>query len=89
MNTDETFIFPTFENRLTSRLLSHGIDMSPGDYLVRQARYMRRLAGFGFDVETLAATPAILDRHPQLLLGDECGPALVQIDVECAALPGE
>ena len=75
MTTADPFILPTFENRLTSHLCSHGIDMAPGEYLLRQARYMRRLAGLGFDAETLAATPAFLDQHPELLLGDEWGPA--------------
>lgn len=70
MNADDTAILPTFENRLTAHLHAHGIDMAPGEYVVRQARCMRRLAGLGFDAETLKAAPAFLDRHPELL-GDE------------------
>lgn len=55
MNTDETFILPTFENRLTSHLHSHGIDLEPGEYLVRQARYTCRMAGLDLDDDTRAA----------------------------------
>jgi hypothetical protein len=74
MSTEETFILPTFDNRLTAYLHAHGIDMAPGEYLVRQARYMRRLARLGYGPETLEATPAFLDRQPELLLDDAFGP---------------
>ena len=75
MQTDDTTTLPTFDNRLTAYLHAHGIDLEPGEYLVRQARYMRRLARLGYGPETLEATPAFLDRQPELLLDDAFGPA--------------
>jgi hypothetical protein len=74
MRTDGTTILPTLDNRLTVYLHAHGIELEPGAYLVRQARYMRRLVRLGYGIETLEATPAFLDRQPDLLLDDEFGP---------------
>ena len=75
MKTGDTPILPTLKNRITANLHAHGIDLMPREYIVRQARYMRRLARQGFDAETLAATSTFLDQHPQLMLGAELGPA--------------
>jgi hypothetical protein len=69
---------PTLENRIAALLHAHGIDMERGEYVVRQARYMRRLARLGYGPETLEATPAFLDRQPELLLDDAFGPAVHQ-----------
>lgn len=78
---DDTCILPTHENRLTAYLCANGIDLSPGDYLVRQARCVRWLAGLNLDAETLAARLAFVDQHPQLLLAEEWGPApFVEVD---------
>jgi hypothetical protein len=100
MDIDETVTLPTFENHVAALLHAHGIDMEPGEYVVRQARYMRRLARLGYGPETLEATPAFLDRQPELLLDDAFGPAPVAgntpalpipdvPDDACGALPGE
>ena len=72
MNTDDPAILPTFENRLIAHLHANGIDMAPGEYVVRQARCMRRLAGLGCDAETLRAAQAVLDRQRELLPGEVC-----------------
>jgi hypothetical protein len=73
--TDDPVALPTFENRLSAHLHAHGVDLPPGEYVVREARLIRLLAGLGFDEETMAEILAFVAGYPQLLLGDEWGPA--------------
>ena len=70
MTIGETAALSTSDNRLIAHLHAHGIEMEPGEYVVCQARDTRRLARLGYGPEALEATPAFLDRQPELLLDD-------------------
>lgn len=79
--TDDPTVLPTFENRLAAYLHAHGVDLQPGEFVVREARLIRRLAGLGLDDQTRAAVLACAEENPVLLLGDEWGPApFTQVD---------
>lgn len=81
LQTDDPIALPTFENRLSANLHAHGVDLPPGEFVVREARLIRELAGLGLDDQTRAAVLAFVEEHPQLLLGDEWGPApFTQVD---------
>lgn len=83
ISIDDTAALPTFESRFSSYLRPHGVDLSPGEFLVREARFLRCLAGTGLDAATLAERLAFVEEHPQLLLGDEWGPTpFVAVDWE-------
>lgn len=72
--TDDPADLPTFENRLAAYLHAHGADLPPGEYVAREARLIRLLAGLGLDKEEAAEILTFVEQHPQLLLGDEWKP---------------
>ncbi|MFN8463899.1 MAG: hypothetical protein U0X20_00050 [Caldilineaceae bacterium] len=80
-STDDLTALPTFENRLSAYLHAHGADLPLGEFVVREARLIRELAGLGLDDQTRAAVLAYVEENPQLLLGDEWEPApCTQVD---------
>lgn len=72
--TDDSDVLPTFENRFSAYLHAHGVDLPPGEYVVREARLIRWMGWMGFDDETRAVVLACVEQNPQILLGDEWGP---------------
>lgn len=69
---------PIYENRIAAALHAQGVDLAPAEFLVRQARYVRKsaaeCAGQKDSAARLAQKLAYMEAHPQCLLGDEWGP---------------